>query len=102
MIEFEAPDELVLLSDFQLWHHPLNGWDLCIDKREIKRVDDYFYTDFKEKPAEIQKIIMDSWDLIFDLDFRHKRYITKHKKNRCIQATVWYIRKEWVISATEY
>ena len=102
MIEFEAPDELVLLSDFMLWHHPLNGWDLCIDKREIKRVDDYFYTDFKEKPAEIQKIIMDSWDLIFDLDFRHKRYITKHKKNRCIQATVWYIRKEWGISATEY
>ena len=102
MIEFEAPDELVLLSDFQLWNHPLNCWDLCVDKRAIKRVDDYFHADFKEKPAEIQKLIMDSWDMIFDLNFRHKRFIKRHKKNRSIQATLWYIRKEWVISATEY
>ena len=33
MIEFEAPAEDVLLSGFVLWHHPLNGWDLSIDKR---------------------------------------------------------------------
>lgn len=101
-IEFEAPDELVLLSDFLLWHHPLNGWDLCVDKRAAKRIDEYFHTDFKEKPEDIQKLIVDSWDLIFDLDFRHKRIVTKHKKNRSIQATLWYIRKEWVISTTEY
>ena len=101
-IEFEAPDELVLLSDFQLWHYPLNGWDLCVDKRAAKRIDEYSHTDFKEKPEEIQKLIVDSWDLIFDLDFRHKRIVTIHKKNRSIQATLWYIRKEWVISATEY
>lgn len=102
MIEFEAPDEIVLLSGFVLWHHPLNGWDLCVDKRTAKRVDEYFHTDFKDKPEDIQKLIVDSWDLIFDLDFRHKRFVTKHKKNRSIQATLWYIRKEWVISATEY
>ena len=101
-IEFEAPDELVLLSDFQLWHYPLNGWDLCVDKRAAKRIDEYSHTDFKEKPEEIQKLIVDSWDLIFDLNFRHKRIVTIHKKNRSIQATLWYIRKEWVISATEY
>lgn len=102
MIEFEAPDEIVLLSVFVLWHHPLNGWDLCVDKRAAKRVEEYFHTDFKNKPEEIQKLIVDSWDLIFDLNFRHKSFVTKHKKNRCIQATLWYIRKEWVISATEY
>ena len=102
MIEFEAPDEIVLLSGFVLWHHPLNGWDLCVDKRAAKRVEEYFHTDFKDKPEEIQKLIVDSWDLIFDLNFRHKSFVTKHKKNRCIQATLWYIRKEWVISATEY
>lgn len=33
MIEFESPEDAVLLSDFNLWHHPLNGWDLCTDKR---------------------------------------------------------------------
>ena len=102
MIEFEAPDEIVLLSGFVLWHHPLNGWDLCVDKRAAKRVDEYLHTDFKNKPEEIQKLIVDSWDLIFDLDFRHKCFVTKHKKNRSIQATLWYIRKEWIISATEY
>lgn len=102
MIEFEAPDEIVLLSDFMLWLHPLNGWGICIDRRASKRIDEYFYIDFKEKPEEIQKLIVDSWNLIFDLDFKHKLFATKHKKNRSIQATLWYIRKEWVISATEY
>ena len=102
MIEFEAPDELVLLSDFELWHHPLNGWNLCVDKRAAKRVDEYFHTDFKDKPEEIKKLIVDSWDLIYDLDFRNKYIVSKHKKNRSIQATLWYIRKEWVISTIEY
>ena len=102
MIEFDAPTENVLLSSFQLWHHPLNGWDLCVDKRTEKRIDEFFHADFNDKPADIQKLIVDSWDIIFDLNFRHKRLVTQHKKNRSIQATLWFIKKEWVISAVEY
>ena len=102
MIEFEAPAEDVLLSGFVLWHHPLNGWDLSIDKRIARRIDEFFHVDFNDKPEEIQKLIVDSWDVIFDLDFRHKRMVTRHKKNRSIQATLWCIKKEWVVSAVEY
>ena len=102
MIEFEAPAEDVLLSGFVLWHHPLNGWDLSIDKRIARRIDEFFHIDFNDKPEEIQKLIVDSWDVIFDLDFRHKRMVTRHKKNRSIQATLWCIKKEWVVSAIEY
>lgn len=102
MIEFEAPNNLVLLSDYMLWHHPLNYWDICRDKQKAKLVDKYFHTEFKEKPVEIQKLIMESWDVLFDLDFRDRYIAPKHKKNRPIQATLWCIKKEWVVSAVEF
>ena len=35
MLELEVPDDAVLLSDLDLWIHPLNGWEIC-SKRENK------------------------------------------------------------------
>ena len=54
MMEIEVPDKEVLLSDFSLWHFPLNECDMLSDKRLKKKVEEHFFTAFKEKPTEIQ------------------------------------------------
>lgn len=102
MMEIEVPDNEVLLSDFDLWMHPLNGWDLLKDKRLKKKVDEHFFTEFNQKPAEIQKIIADSWVKVFDLKTIDKYYAPSPMKNRSIQATLWCVRKEYLISAVRY
>lgn len=102
MMEIEVPDNEVLLSDFDLWLHPLNGWDILKDKRLKKKVEEYFFTEFNEKPAEIQKIISDSWVRVFDLKTRDREYAPRAIWNRSIQATLWCVKKEYLISAVKY
>ena len=102
MMEIEVPDNEVLLSDFMLWHHPLNGWDIITNKRLKRKVEEHFFTNFNEKPIEIQKLISDSWARVFDLKTRDKYYAPQPAKTRSIQATLWCVRKEYLISAEEY
>lgn len=54
--------------------------------------------EFKEYPVEIQKEIETSWEAVFDLDRRDADTIRTHKRNRCIQATFWALKPEYVIS----
>ena len=102
MMEIEVPDNEVLLSDFMLWHHPLNGWDILTNKKLKKKVEEHFFTNFNEKPKEIQELIKDSWIRIFDLKTRDREYASQAIWNRSIQATLWCVRKEHLISAVEY
>lgn len=102
MMEIEVPDNEVLLSDFSLWHFPLNGWNIISDKRLKKKVEEHFFTEFDKKPPEIQKLIMDSWVKVFDLKIRDKYYAPQPAKTRSIQATLWCVRKEYLISSVEY
>ena len=102
MMEIEVPDDEVLLSDFDLWMHPLNGWDIISDKRLRKKVEEHFFTDFTEKPKEIQQLIKDSWVRVFELKTIDKYYAPQPMKNRSIQATLWCVKKEYLISAVKY
>ncbi len=102
MMEIEVPDNEVLLSDFDLWMHPLNGWDILSNKRLRKKVEEHFFTDFAEKPKEIQQLIKDSWVKVFDIKTIDKYYAPRPMKNRSIQATLWCVRKEYLISAIKY
>lgn len=53
---------------------------------------------FNEYPEDIQKEIEKSWEAVFDLDRRDKEVGRTHKRNRSIQATLWLLKKEYVIS----
>ena len=102
MIELEVPDEEVLLSDFELWHGPLNGLLLDNDRRLRKLYEPYIHTEFEKRPPEVQQIIKESWVRIFDLNHRDRYYAPMARKNRSIQATLWLVKKEYVVSAVEY
>lgn len=75
-----VPDEMVLLSDFDMWHHVLNHWCIARNKKED--------TDDEER-------IIKSWDLIFDLDTIHW-CANRKRRNRYIQACFWELHREWV------
>ena len=104
MLELEVPDNAVLLSDLDLWIHPLNGWEIC-GKTESKLFD-------KEKAAyekehgkcyhlnewspTIQSKIIATWERVFDLDWVDAYQAPSMRWNRSIQGTIWLLRKEWL------
>ena len=104
MMELEVPDNEVLLSNLNLWMLPLNSWAIS-SKRENKmlyqELGEYEKTHGKcftmtEYPPAIRQKIIDSWVRVFDLD-TFDPYRSSHiRKNRSIQGTIWYLRKEWV------
>lgn len=104
MFELDVPDDAVLLSDLDLWIHPLNEWEIC-GKKESKRLN-------KEKDAyekihgkcyhlsdwspHIQDKIVATWERIFDLDWIDSYQAPNKRQNRSIQGTIWLLRKEWI------
>lgn len=75
LITFNAPDDVVLLSDFDYWHFVLNDLPISEDGKEE--------CDFSE--AEKEK----SWQKVFEVDFNSDN-------NYSIQAVLWEIKQEWV------
>ncbi len=73
-IEAEIPEERVLLSDFNLWHTPLNDGYLGISKAD----DDAFEAEVEKRtgrkfaritdpdfPEDLKRRVIDSWERIF-------------------------------------
>lgn len=72
----------VLCSDFSLWHHPLSNFNIGIED------------------TEDQKKIEKSWEYIFDETFLDFDFTFGEPwANRILQATIWCIKKEDVVSA---
>jgi uncharacterized protein DUF3841 len=101
-IEFEQPDDGVLLSDFSLWHYVLNYWYLpsstadgeALEKELALRRLSFF--DQKPVPhAEYHARIVSSWNLIFDLGWIEPDIVDPSEK-KAIQATVWELRRDQV------
>lgn len=101
LIEAEIPDELLLQSNFCLWE------SCCINGSEIgdtlnKDIEQFDATHnisergFRAYPDELKQRIMKSWEFIFDLDYRNRRYYNRPRRKTPIQATFWLLRKEWV------
>lgn len=104
LIEADIPNELLLQSDFHMWGwHCLNGWQIG-DKELEKEIDKYNASHeikgrcFLAYPEDLQQRIMKSWERIFDLNYRDKRYHNHPKRNKPIQATFWMLKKEWIRS----
>lgn len=101
-IEADIPEELLLQSNFHLWAwHCMNGWQIG-DEQLAREIDEYENThtlpsrSFLSYPKELQQRITKSWECIFDLDYRNRRYHDAPRRNKPIQATFWLLKKEWV------
>lgn len=94
LIEFEAWEHEVLLSDFELWHYVLNRSYLPQELREIE--------DDQSPPTRFARRRMEkSWERIFDLDW-YLEDVSVERSQRSIQATVWQVPVSMVISATPF
>lgn len=99
MMELDIPDDKALLSDFDLWHIPLNYSSYLVRPRwrRFKRMEKRFgYKDLPNYPPELQNIYFRSWEKIFDIRPKHKSSYNKY-----IQATLWWVKKEWVVSTEQ-
>jgi hypothetical protein len=101
-IEFEVPDEQVLLSGFEAWHSVLNQWFHSWNEKEW----DAFYAKVAKRPKRplpktLNKAIRKSWDRIFDLESGDPEWRGKPEE-RAIQACVWEIRLDDVTDAMHF
>ena len=101
MLEIEIPDNEVLLSDFDLWHIPLNGHPISGDEKLMHRFKAFRAIhggscDFGDYPDDLQYDIMLTWGVIFDLRTKLCKWIAKAMWNRCIQACFWELKLEQV------
>jgi hypothetical protein len=98
-IELEIPDEKVLLSDFDLWHFPLNDWWLydCFYPNYGEKEYDKDHEWFKNLSPEEQQVEKEkSWERIFNIEPFESDWIARGKY---VQAVFWELKKEYVKKA---
>jgi hypothetical protein len=107
-IEFQCPDSLVLLSDFQLWHYVLNYWYLPVTDEEGDlfeaelRAHNLSFFDTRPLPdPEFHRRVVRSWDRIFDLDWSEDGIACPRAK-KSIQGTVWQVSLDQVREETSF
>ena len=89
-IEFEIPDDRVLLSDFEVWHIVLCNGLIAESEEEDNRQDTYY----DSLTSEEQKAYKDkNWERVFDITPLNNHWI---KRGSWVQATVWELRKEMI------
>lgn len=84
LLTLKVEEQLVLLSDFDLWHYVLNDWYLPPD------------ANMREAGATTVKQRQDSWMRIFDLDFQPPG-IADPPEQKILQATFWELATSQVV-----
>jgi len=107
-IEFEIDDNLVLLSDFELWHYVLNYWYLpasvAEDEAFSAKLTERGMSFYKTKPLPeptFDKAIRESWERIFNLDWAEED-LAAPRAEKSIQATYWELSLERVKRVDEF
>ena len=91
-IEFEIPDNQVLLSDFNAWHYVLNNsWnDDSKNEEEWEKMQD----DFDKLDGETkQKLREKSWQKMFDITLKKSDW---NSNGYYVQATFWRLEKSMI------
>ncbi|WP_131667453.1 DUF3841 domain-containing protein [Psychrobacter pygoscelis] len=86
-IEFDVPDDLVLLSSFDSWYAVLNNHCLALSDSEY---DYYKKLEQTCSKNSFEKIKRDSWLKIFDLN------LLADPDSYEVQAVLWKLKSEWV------
>ena len=105
-IGFAVPENRVLLSDFELWHYALNYWYLASSESDAESFEKQYPNlrcSWSTPPTDqqINSAIKHSWRRMFDLDW-HDPYVTGHKHEKSIQATLWQLDESWVTTVDEF
>ncbi len=93
-LEIEISDEKVLLSDFDLWHFPLNNWwlDNCFVPDYTEEMYDKSHEWFDGLDKEQQQIEKEkSWHQIFNIEPFENDWIAR---GNYVQAIFWELRLE--------
>jgi hypothetical protein len=90
-LELLIPARRALLSDFDLWHCVLNGWDLTLTEKEFDNIGR------RKMSSSYRRERSKSWEKIFDLTLTDK-YIDWLGGNVQVQATFEYFCQDEVIS----
>ncbi|HWQ73912.1 MAG TPA: DUF3841 domain-containing protein [Syntrophomonas sp.] len=110
-LTIEVDDKSVLLSDFDLFHYPLNYWYLPLDESdEVAFERDYTNMGFtwnhlkdfqiqSENMLLLRGRIVKSWDRIFDLNREDEGWLYSSWDTKSIQATIWQVKLEQVLKA---
>jgi hypothetical protein len=91
-IKFDAPEELVLLSDFDTWHQVLNR-SLIGTERNLDRW---------WKTGADQKTMVESWQKVFRVNPKTCKTLYSKGKPAVIQACVPRIELDWVKEFRHY
>jgi hypothetical protein len=90
LLECLIPTKHILLSDFTLWHHVLNNWYIPIhDLDEVQ-----FAERCKDAHPDCERLKVQSWQRIFDLDWAATQHYTNEEKP--IQGVLWEIQRAQV------
>ena len=91
-IEFEIPDDYVLLSDYELWHWVLNNdW---IDDSTNEAEWDTMHDEYDKLPTtEKEDLKVKSWQKIFNVEPLDTEWC---KTGRYVQATFWELRTDMI------
>lgn len=96
-MELDVPDEKVLLSDFDLWHYPLNDWwlDNAMFKDTFSEEEyDENHKWFNSLSKDEQQVVKEkSWHVIFNIDYFDNGFMCK---GEYVQAVFWELKKEYV------
>ena len=85
LLSIDVPDNMVLLSDFDMWHVILNdGYLPLYGKDDI------------EDPSEDEKL--KSWENVFCVDIETDWW----NAPKSTQATFWELKKEWVLKVEHF
>jgi hypothetical protein len=107
LLTLEIPDEVVLLSDFDAWHHVLNRWYLDTESEtdnfegRCKAAGLNAYSGATLADAALEQERAKTWQAVFELG--KVRDILKAKPEQVsTQATFWEIRPEYVLEAVRF
>lgn len=116
LLTLDVPEERLLLSDFDLWHHPLNGWPLFDEEeesdafekwREDNHLSWFIFNDNEIKDCdkslvkEARNKIIKTWDGIFDL-VKENDYSRLKNDEKTIQGICWEFFLDDVLIAERY
>lgn len=107
----EVDDWNVMLSDFDLFHYPLNRWYLPLNEKdnlEFEKLYESFGYSFQDlnnpniqtnEMKHLRNVIALSWDRVFLLNKEDDGWLYGKNENKSIQATFWELRLDQVNKA---
>ena len=102
LVKLDISEELILLSEFDLWHYVLNKWFLPKDKKEFELYRNLIAGDkkFEQLEEKEKEFIKKSWDRVLSWDSLDNSF--HNKLGSSIQAVTWEIKKEWILHTREF